>query len=265
MKHLARLLTRVLTCLPIPIPIPIPIRASARRLALAAITLAAAGVVAAQTSPPAEDTREQPRTFLGTSLGGQGYGLDDFNAQLTAAGYPALDNPALRLELLKSTRLAGRLQLTGGFYFDAVGTGDNRADGTATRSVDAGALGIFGCYDFDLLYPSAWNVMVGARVETGGLRVRTHLDEGARAGDPFARDVTTATLTQLVTAISPQVTVESVEFPLLGTPTKVQARAGYRVGFTSELRREGFPGAATGFEVSPRGLGVQVGLLSLLR
>ncbi len=203
---------------------------------------------------------------FGFSGGLQRYDLGELNTALRNQGFPTLAENTARLSLFVSRRYPGRLKSTFGFYTENFETPQDRPAGgfgfiPDAQSTRARAGGFSVAIDFDLLYPSAWNVYVGANVDAGALRlVTTRVNMGG-----FAADINENKFTAGTVGISPQLTVESIEINTKSGGFRVIGSVGYRFGVSQELDRDNFLTQKPGVEISPTGANWQLGFVATIK
>ncbi len=201
---------------------------------------------------------------IGVTAGLQRYDLGELNAALRTQGFPELAENTARVNLLLSRRYPGRFRSTFGVYSENFATPDDRAGegfGTQQFSTRASAAGISYALDVDLLYPSAWNVYVGANIDAGGLRLVTSTTDGGR----FDSRLVENRFTVGTTGISPRLTLESIEIKTKSGGLRVVGSVGYRFGVSQDLERDNFTTQRPGVEIEPTGANWQLGIMATIK
>ena len=230
------------------------------------LALAATAATAA-----AQVTDERDRSLRLTS-GLQRSDFGSLNAALAAEAYPLIGEGATRLSLAISERYPGRLRSDIGFWAESFDIGEDVVTPGPgflpirdTRSARLNSGGLSAALDFDLLYPSAWNVYLGVQADLGASRlVLSRLRENTTGSSgpqgPLERDVLESKFTVASIGFRPQLTLESIEIPRKHSSLRVVAIVGYRIGVSQDLGRENFEGQTIDVEVDPSGVTWQLGV-----
>lgn len=204
----------------------------------------------------------QERSYTGLVVGQQRYQLDDLNAALAGQQFPTLEESSFRIGIESQSRKPGRHVWSGGLQVGFFEAGDARISATDSRATSAGVFEARLGYGFDLLYPSAWDLLLGATLGTELGRIRTTVYESAQpavvdfAGTERRNDYNFALL-----GITPTLTLQSIPFNISEQPTRVFVQGGYRIGSSSGLSRTAFPSEVAELEVGPRGVYLSLGFL----
>ena len=216
---------------------------------------------------PSADLRAQTpyeRTFVGLYFGAQAYDLESLNGDLTAQGFPEFSDWAVRFGFEVDSRTAGRHVFGARSYYDALSRTD--ASRRSSRSAKMRSFGVEYSYGFDLLHPSAWNLLIGADFGPSLGAVTTFTSDDRRGGAPdFAQADTKATFVFGMLTATPMLTLQSVEFGGDNSTSRVNLRVGYRFGTKAPLSRRGFEDETFDTAVRPGGLHIMLSATSLLR
>ena len=213
------------------------------------------GAAFAQGAPP--DGHDK-RRFGGTYVAVQGYETGRLDAALADQGFPRFGDYAVRIGIESQAYRASRHVLGSRLYYDQF-----VSDGTGLRNAgaSAGALGFGATYGYDLLYPGAWNLLLGVELGVAVGRLVTTTSENVSGAVPnFAAPGTRNRLAFGTLYATPALTLQSVEFGKV--PTRVTLGVGYRLGTDATLSREGIPGAEFDLDIGARGLYASLGILS---
>ena len=238
-------------------------------LALVAILTAVAAVSLAQ----ADSSGAMPRNYGGFAVGGQAFAVNSLNRALALQRYPEFESAGVDLSVLRWSRGKGRLasQARLGLTFFArpnstrFTTNAGGSVETTYRNVDLGAIAVGLGYYVDLLYPSAWDLYVGAEFGMLAGRLTTSSFQTTARDEPDFDNPTSEVRHLWGSAyITPELKLHSVEFSLGGVPSRITATVGYRLASDGDLTRKGFDDLETNLAIDPDGLRGTLGLISLV-
>ena len=199
----------------------------------------------------------------GLYIGSQAYELSSLNSALSAQGYPTIIAGSLQFGLLSTTRKPGRHQFSSGFTVDIFSIGESQTGaGERTRAVEFGILGLHTGYAFDLLYPSAWNVLLGADLGLSGGRLTTtnFVSDFSAPAPNFDRATEEAKFNFGSVYVTPTLTLETFPLDFGSTESRIFIGIGYRLGTGAALSRQGFADLTYPLEIENQGFMVRGGM-----
>ena len=179
---------------------------------------------------------------LRTTIGAQRYDFGELNSVLEQANFPAINRSGIHTEVALSVRGAGRTRYNIGFWSDHHRQGGSTY--TYVPDPDVIALqritrmnggGIIFDFDYDLFYPSAWNLYAGVSSNIGISRLQTTSATITTipAASIFEQQFTKNNFEVPVLGLRPQLTLETIPLANL----RVVASVGYRFAITHVLNR----------------------------
>ncbi len=215
------------------------------------------------TSTLSAQTTAEGRRYFASIVGSNSYDLTNINAALGEQNFPLIGEEPLLVGIESQFRKPGRGIASTNLTFEIFSTPSSTGGGDPRRSVDMGAISAGFAYSYDLLYPSAWNVLLGAQLGlTGGrLTSTTYRDANFNAVD-FDASVQENHFNWASVHITPQLTLQTLEFRISGQAMRLQARVGYRFGTDAELSRQGFADRPYDLDLGVNGITYDFGIVS---